>query len=156
MSYGPSSPVTGGAQTGFTSPTYTIVQEVGPDQVNGKQHYVSALGGTQTGVTIHTVASPFTVFFSKPKVLKTLQAVAGQLGLIKNVPRNKYKFIVRKGVVPLAGQPSDIAIFRGEFEIPAGAEAADPANIRALTSMVVGILNQTSSGLGDTFITGAV
>ena len=69
--WNPTSPVTGAAQTGLTTPTYTFVADVAPD-ANGKQVAVTALGGTQVGVTPHSVASPFTGTFVRPKSFKAL------------------------------------------------------------------------------------
>ena len=86
MSFTLTSPVTGGAQTGFTSPTYTIVSDTAPDN-NGKQVAVSAIGGTQSGVTIHSVASPFTITFARPKSFKAA-APNPVNGRLSNVPRN--------------------------------------------------------------------
>lgn len=60
MAYSPSSPVTGGTQTGLTSPTYTLTADIAPSAL-GKQHAVTALGGTQTGVRTSSAADPFTV-----------------------------------------------------------------------------------------------
>lgn len=45
-------PVTGAAQTGLTSPTYTHVVDTPPNAYT-KQYAVTALGGTQTGVDVH-------------------------------------------------------------------------------------------------------
>lgn len=153
MSWNLTSPVTGGAQTGFTSPTYTITSDVAPD-VNGKQHAVTALGGTQTGVTLHSVASPFTVTFIRPKVFKALGQVNPVTGLLPSVPKNQFKVIVRKGVLPLAGQPYSNLNIVCTMDIPAGADVADPANIRAAISLLVGALSQQSAGAGDTLVSG--
>jgi hypothetical protein len=60
MSFAPTSPVTGAAQSGLTAPTYTLTADVAPAQ-NAKQYAVTALGGTQTGVISHSVAAPFTL-----------------------------------------------------------------------------------------------
>jgi hypothetical protein len=68
MAYSPTSPVTGAAQTGLTSPTYTLSTDVAPS-INGKQHAITALGGTQTGVNSHSVAAPFTCTFVRPQPL---------------------------------------------------------------------------------------
>jgi len=64
-------PVTGAAQTGLTSPTYTLVADIAPD-VNGRQWAVSALGGTQTGVRTHSASDPFTITVMRPKVFQSL------------------------------------------------------------------------------------
>lgn len=153
MSWGLTSPVTGGAQTGFTSPTYTTVADVAPD-VNGKQQAVSALGGTQAGVTVHSVAAPFTVTFIRPKTFKALGKTNPITGLLPSVPKNKLRVIVRKGVLPLAGQPYSVAVCDLTISIPAGSDTADPANIRAMLSLLVGAINQQSAGIGDTAVSG--
>jgi hypothetical protein len=154
MSISLTSPVTGATETGLTSPTYTNVVDQPPD-VNAKQNYVTALGGTQTGVRVHSAADPFTVSFWRDKVIKTL----GQLGLngqYADVPVNKYKVITRKGVIVALNQPPRVMIIRTEIEVPAGAETYDSANVRAAQSFHIGSLNQQSAGLGDTIAAGSL
>lgn len=155
MSFTLTSPVTGAAQTGLTSPTYTHVADVAPD-INGKQVAVTALGGTQTGVTAHSVASPFTTTFARPKVFKALGKPNPVTGLIASVPRNTYKLITRKGVLPLAGQPYATMIITTTIEVPAGADTADAANVRAALSMHFGSLSQQSAGIGDSGVSGII
>lgn len=149
----PSSPVTGGAQTGFTSPTYTFVTDVAPD-TNGKQFAVTAIGGTQAGVDVSSVSRPFTFTFTRPKNLRVLGQMNPVTGLISNVPNNTYKGLVRKGVLPLAGQPNRICSGSFTLDVPAGADTADPANVRACISLLVGMLSQLSAGFGDTAVSG--
>lgn len=155
MSWSLTSPITGAAQTGFTSPTYTHIADVAPD-VNGKQVAVSALGGTQAGVTAHSVASPFTITFVRPKVFRVLGKPNPTTGLIKDVPRNTYKTITRKGVLPLTGQPYANMQITTIIEVPAGSDTTDPANIRAALSAHIGALSQQSAGVGDTTISGVI
>lgn len=155
MTISVTSPVTGGAQTGLTSPTYTIVTDTAPT-AQGKQYAVTALGGTQTGVTVSSVAAPFTLTFVKPAVLKGLQPVDPVTGVLRSVPRNTYHVIVRKGVLPLAGQAYTNMICRASLEVPAGSDLADPANVRAALSLLIGGLNQISAGLGDTVVSGVM
>jgi len=152
MSYSPTSPVTGLAQTGLTSPTYTIALDTAPDASTGKQYAVTALGGTQTGVTVHSVASPFTINFYRPKVLRILQGVTNQLSLLGRVPRNTYGLVTRKGVTVLTGQPSQVCIIRTTIDVPAGADTVDAVSIRAALSAHFGVLSQQSAGIGDTTI----
>jgi len=147
------SPVTGTAQTGLTSPTYTLTADVAPDS-NGKQWAVTALGGTQTGVQTHSVASPFTLTFWRPKILKVLGNPNVNTNVISNVPNNTYKFIVRKGVVPLLGQPSRTAVLTLQMDIPAGSDTADAEDIRAGLSLLFGAASQQSAGIGDTVCSG--
>lgn len=151
--YSPTSPVTGSAQTGLTTPTYTITADTAPD-VNGKQHAVTALGGTQTGVDISSVSRPFTSTFVRPKTLRVLGKANPVTGLISNVPNNTYKLITRKGVLPLSGQPSRTMLVTTIIEVPAGADTADAANVRAALSLHIGLLSQQSAGIGDSGVTG--
>lgn len=153
MTWSPSSPVTGGAQTGLTSPTYTLTLDRAPD-INGVQHAVTALGGTQTGVRTHTVSDPFTVMFMRPKNPKVLPSPNPVTGKYSAIPRNTYGMIVRKGVNYAANNAPDVAIARLYIDVPAGSDSYDAANVRALMSLIAGILSQQSSGAGDTLVTG--
>lgn len=148
-------PVTGSAQTGLTAPTYTIAADSAPDS-NAKQFYVSALGGTQTGVLAHTVSSPFTLTMFRPKVLKTLMPVNPTTGVLRGVPMNNYKLITRKGVVPLVGQASKTLVITTDLGIPAGADVADPLSIRASISAHIGMLTQLSNEIGNSVLTGTI
>lgn len=155
MAFNPTSPITGSAQTGLTSPTYTVVQDANPD-FNGKQVYVSALGGTQTGVVAHSVAAPFTLSMFRPKVLKTLAPVNPVTGVLRAVPMNTYKVITRKGVLPLAGQSYKTAVINTSLDIPAGSDTADAINLRAAISAHIGLLTQLSNELGNSVTTGTI
>lgn len=155
MSFALSTPVTGAAQTGLTTPTYTIAVDTAPSAV-GKQYAVTALGGTQTGVTISSVSSPFTSAMFRPQVFQALGKPNPVTGLITRVPRNSYKVITRKGVTPLAGQPITNMVITTTIDVPAGADVADSANVRAALSMHLGSLAQASSGVGDTVIQGVL
>jgi hypothetical protein len=150
-----SSPVTGAAQTGFTTPTYTHVADQQPD-VNAKQYAVTALGGTQAGVTISSVASPFVFSWWKPKVFRYLGKPNPTTGLITSVPRNVWKGITVKGVLPLTGQPYQNLVVTTTIEVPAGSDTADAPNIRAALSMHLGSLSQLSAGIGDTAVSGVM
>lgn len=149
------SPITGLAQTGLTSPTYTHVSDFAPDS-NGRQVAVTALGGTQTGVTAHSVASPFTITVVRPKVFKFLGKAHPVTGVVSNIGKNVYKLITRKGVTPLAGQPYQVMLVVTNIEVPAGADTADAANVRAALSAHFGALSQQSAGYGDTAVTGVM
>lgn len=147
--------VTGSAQTGLTTPGYTLTVDTPPD-VNAKQSAVTALTGTQAGVDAHSVSRPFTLTVFKPKIMAVLGKPNPTTGLIAQVPMNTYKVITRKGVTPLADQPSKPMLIRTDIEVPAGADVADPANIRAALSAHIGFLQQLSAGIGDTSINGVI
>lgn len=145
--------ITGTAQTGLTSPTYTVTADtpVGP---NAKQWAVTALGGTQTGVIPHSISNPFTIAFVRPLVYKLVALVNSATGRLRSSSKNVTKVITRKGVIPLAGQPAEIMIMETTIKIPAGAETADTNSVLACESAHLGAVAQQSSGIGDTTVTG--
>lgn len=151
MAYSPGSPVTGGAQTGFTSPTFTLTSMQAPEY-NGIQHAVTGLGGTQPGASVHSASSPFTATFVRPKQLKTLGIPVN--GVLRSVQRNVYHLIIRKGMLVLAGQAPVPATIKVECSIPCGADLASPGEIRAMTSLAAGLLMAQATGIGDTFVAG--
>lgn len=153
MSINFTSPVTGAAQTGLTSPTYTLSADVAPD-VNGRQQAVTALGGTQTNVRTHSASDPFTITSFRPKVFQALGKPNPTTGVIKYVPMNRFRVLVRKGVYPLSGQASVPAMIDTIMSIPAGSDVADAVNLRAALSLHIGALTQQSVGIGDTVVTG--
>jgi len=150
-----STPITGSAQTGFTSPTYTIVTDNAPS-LFGKQWYVSALGGTQTGATVHSISSPFTVSVFRPASLSQLPAPNPVTGVISSFPKNVYKVVTRKGALPAANQPAQNILIRTEVSIPAGVDSYSAAELRAALSAHIGALTQASAGIGDTCVTGSL
>lgn len=147
--------ITGSAQTGLTTPGYTITADKAVD-VNGVQWAITALTGTQTGVVAHSMGNPFTVSYYRPKAFKTLGQPNPTTGRIANIQTNRSQLLTRKGVIPLAGQPVQTAFVKTYIEIPAGADVADPASIRAALSAHIGALSQISAGIGDTVITGVM
>jgi len=157
MSTALTSPVTGSAQTGFTSPTYTLVSDVPPDS-NGRQYAVTALGGTQVGATANTPSSPFTVTFVRPKAFKLPAARNSNTGLASAFPRNNWKVIVRKGayIDVTQSNPPQVMTMTADISLPAGAESNSPAEIRAMLSLFIGSLSSISASLGDSLVTGVL
>jgi hypothetical protein len=76
--------------------------------------------------------------------------------LVKDVPRNTFKFITRKGVLPLAGQPYANLQITTIFDLPAGSDTADAPNVRAALSAHIGALWQQTAGIGDTAVSGII
>lgn len=149
------SPVTGATVTGLTSPTYSVVVDQPPNAYS-KQWYVSAIGGTQTGVdTASTASKPWTFTFTRPSQMKTLNAVDTS-GVIRTVGFNTYEYLMRRGFIPLAGQAVRVSNWRSSFPVLVGSDVADAPNIRAAVSSYVGVLNQQASGFADSMITGSL
>lgn len=150
-----STPITGAAQTGLTSPTYTLTTDVAPGN-NGKQYAVTALGGTQTGVRSHAVSDPFTITFVRPVQFRNLPPANAITGLRNSVPKNTYKLIVRKGVLPYANANASVMLISCNIDVPAGSDSYDAVNVRAALSAAIGALSQISSGIGDTLVSGVM
>lgn len=155
MAFAPSSPVTGAAVTGLTTPTYTLTTDVAPN-INGKQYAVTALGGTQTNVDVNTVSKPFSISFFRPAVLKTLPQANPVTGVIKNVPMNTYKLITRKGASPAANQNPMVARITTTIEVPAGSDTYEPEELRAMLSAHFGVGWAQASGIADTVVSGVI
>jgi hypothetical protein len=156
MTWSITSPITGATMSQFTTPTYTVVTDVYPGGVNGKQNAVTALGGTQTGVRAHAVSDPFTITCTRPVSPKALQSPNAVTGKYTSVPKNTYGVLVRKGVNFAANNAPAVAILRMSLDIPAGSDAYDSANIRAMISAGIGALYQQSQGLADTLVNGVI
>jgi hypothetical protein len=157
MSFTLTSPITGGAQTGFTTPAYVIALDSSPNGAAGKQYAVTSFTGTQTGVdTSSTPSNPFTINLSRPAVLRTIGPIDPITGALRSVPRNTYKVIVRKGMLPLAGQPKSVGNYTMTFDVPAGADTADAPNVRAALSLMIGSLNSISASIGDSLTSGVI
>lgn len=152
------SPVTGGAQTGFTTPTYTVTADNAPNASTGKQWNVTAVSGTGNTPRLHAISDPFTVLFERPGLLKTLAVlVSGVTGLYGSVPENVYTGCrVRKGVNIAANNIPRVMVLDFKARVPAGADAFNPVDIRGGLSLFIGALNQVSAGLGDTLTTGTL
>lgn len=148
MAINATSPITGAPQTGFTAPTYTLASDIAPD-TNGKQYIVTGLGGTQVGVIAHSVSNPFTHTVVRPKVFKVLPSGAYTNSIIRSVPKNEWKVITRKGVIPAVNQPPVVFPISTSLPIPAGADTNDLANIKAALSSHIGLLTQIAASLGD-------
>lgn len=147
------SPVTGSAQTGFTTPTYTIIADRFPGP-NGVQYAVTALGGTQTGATAQTADKPFTVSVERPVSIKT--QTVNSSGVTVSSGRNRHRILVRKGMPAVVGQPPLLATAEVIFSVPVGAESVSAAEIRAMCSCLIGVLTQYSAASGDQIVSGVV
>jgi hypothetical protein len=153
MSLAPASPIVGAAMTGLTSPTYTVTLDSPPNS-HSKQYAVTAIGGTQTGVTIHSPSSPFILMLQRPAQFKQLAQVNPVTGKLMTVPRNTWRLLVVKGGLPMADQAPANIVFRAEFAIPAGVEINDTANLAALLSFLGGLFWVDGNDLRACFTSG--
>ena len=152
MTWSPDSSILGGAQTGLTTPAYTLASDLAPDAAS-RAYVVTALGGTQTNVRSSTAGDPFTALIRRGRYqsIPPKNPVTGAYG---NVPLNRIEVLCQKGVYIDSSNTLRTARIRVIAELPAGCEAADPANVRALASFTIGLLSEESQDYGDTLITG--
>lgn len=155
MVWNVTSPVTGAAQTGFTSPTYTVVRDsaVSPNAI---QHAVTALGSNPANVRTHTTSDPFFVAAKKPQSVRALPSANPITGRYGAIPVNTYTILVQKGVNYAANQVPATARYRLDCDIPAGSDSYDAVNHRAGLSFLFGLIAQQSAGWGDTVVTGVL
>jgi hypothetical protein len=92
----------------------------------------------------------------RPAAFKQLGAPNPVTGVVANVPRNVFKVLTRKGVIPLDGQSPVVMTVTTEISIPAGADDADPESVRAALSAHIGALWDDSAGIGDSCINGVL
>jgi len=155
MAITPSSPVTGGAQTGLTSPTYTLTSDT-PPNAHSKAYAVTALGGTQTNVDVHSASKPFRLVISRPANIRVAPVPNPVTGVMPTPPRNVYSVIVYKGAEPGVNQNPQTAVLRCDFSVPAGTDLVEPEQLRAAASLLIGTLWQQSQGIGDTLVSAVI
>nr|WEU70909.1 MAG: hypothetical protein 2 [Hangzhou atkins-like virus 3] len=143
--------VTGAAQTGLTTPTYTVAAAQAPTSF-GKQFIVSALGGTQTGVETHSGSNPFLINFIVPASYRGIQVNAIGAGTSRGYNTTKIRLL--KGCVVDGVQNRRPLMIDVDVKVPPGADILDPESVRAALSFLIGVLNNQSSGYGDTVLQG--
>lgn len=153
MTLSVSSPVTGGAQTGFTTPTYTLTADSAPTTF-GKQYAVTAVSGTGNTPRLHTISDPFTITLSRAAVIRTLQTPNPVTGRYGPIAKNVHKIVVRKGVNYAANQAPEVMLISTDLSVPAGADAYNAVDVRAAMSLYSGAVFASASGIGDTLVTG--
>ncbi len=153
MSFNPSTPITGAAVPGFTSPTYTLTTDTSP-AANAKQYAITAVGGTQTGVDAHSVSKPFTLTAFRPERLKAMPAPNAVTGKYPtNRGSNKYRILTRKGVNAAADAPA-MVIIETIITVPVGSDSYEPEDVKAAVSLHIGALYAQSGGLAQLTLDG--
>jgi hypothetical protein len=147
--------VTGVNIAALASMVLTVVAST-PPETNAKRSIVTALtSGTAVGVRFHTVSDPFDVTVWAPKSPKSLPS-PNQNGVYPPIPMNKYSIVVRKGLRSASGLASITSQLTIGFEVPAGAESYDSANVAAMLSAAAGWLNVLADDCYDNALTGSV
>lgn len=138
--------VTGAVIGGFTAPTYVLGADNAPNS-NSRQAMVTGLGGTQTGVTSHTVTDPFTFTVVRPKNFISPPRANPVTGAVGTAGRNKTSLLFRKGTKPLVGQAAQVSDVKVDINIVAGAETNDAANVAALLSLAAAACQREAANI---------
>jgi len=145
--FNPTSPLSGATVTGLTTPTYTLAADTTTDG-RTKQFYVSALGGTQTGVVVHSSELPFLINVKKAFKVAVLGAVSALTG-IRSIPKTSYVRNTIKGVfVDTLGNKA-IAQIKTIMDIPAGAITQDYNSILAMISLDAAVGTNQVQAMAD-------
>jgi hypothetical protein len=145
MAFNPTT-VNGMAVTGLTSPTYTFTLDL--NSGSEKSWIITALGGTQTGVSIHSNSNPFSMKVQRAKFVKGAPII-GPNGSLKGGGYNIFKVSIIKGALPLAGQAPQVAIGDFNLRIPAGSDSADAVSLAAMLSCACGFFAGQSNQIYD-------
>lgn len=116
----------------WTAPTFNLAVDVAPNS-NGKQWAVTSVSAA-SGVRAHSTTDPFTITYFKvasPQAAPKL----GSNGFLINTGYNRFKRVIRKGTIVLAGQSPVISTASQDYKIAAGADSADVANIAAIVAV---------------------
>lgn len=147
----PSSPITGSAITGLTSPTYTLTVD-NPPNSNAKAYVITSLGGTQTGVVAHSNMMPFRAVVKRPARVKIPGQRSMTTGMYLTGGKNEYSYTFVKGanITGSASNPQyDNIVAKLTIAVPA-AIGNDSAQLDALFSFMGGFIANTLQGLRDT------
>lgn len=148
-----SSPITGAAITShLTSPTFTVSSTSGPD-VNTKAVIVTALGGTQANVGVHSVDANYSLIYSWPKVWKTIGAVVATVAGRIAAPKNRCTSTLKKSV-SISTTAVDDVLVRIEVVVPAGAALFDPNSVASAISAAAGHFYADADDIAACMISG--
>jgi len=135
---GPTPAVTAGS---LTLATYTFASDMNLDG-RTRAYVVSALGGTQTGVTVNTIDKPKQVLFKRPPAFRSPSGFNASANRFTTVPRNTFKVLGKYGVNVTSNQ-IEMATFNLDLNIPAGAVAQDRASVdAAILSYIAALYDQ--------------
>lgn len=118
--------------------TYTFAEDMANDN-RTRVYVVSAIGGTQTGVNLHTVDAPKQVMFKRPAQFLQPSAFNTVSGRYGRVPKNVTRVIGRGSCNVAAGQV-EIIQMSTDIGIPAGGVTFDRANVEASVAMYIAAL----------------
>lgn len=161
MSFNLGSTLNGSAPTGWSSPTFTLVQDTSVP-AGQKQYLVTARGGTQGGGAgdVHSLASPFTINLKRPSFLRSfITGAAAAVGLVKN-QGNTFTLHIRKSekINAIGGRTINEAKVQFVIAPETAQQSTGRDDVNAIMSVLGGILSSAthSTALVDTFLDGSL
>lgn len=135
---GPTAAITSDTLTGAT---YTFTADMASDN-RSKVFVVTTLGGTQTGVSAHTVDAPKMFIVKKPAVYQQPSSYNTVTGRYGKVPKNVTRVLFR-GSAKVAANQWELMPISLDIGVPAGATSYDRANVDAsFSAFVAGLWDQ--------------
>jgi len=141
MSISLAGPTTATTTAALTAATYSFVSDMANDN-RSKVFVMSAKGGTQTGVNIHTVDSPKYVVFKRPAQFQQASGYNTVSGKYSRVPKNVTR-VVGKGSCNVTASQIESIPMELSIGVPAGGPTFDRVNVEASILMFLsGIWDQ--------------
>lgn len=122
----------------LTTATYSFTPDMAND-ARSKVFVVTALGGTQTGVTTHRVDKPKRFIIKRPLQYLQPSAYNQTSGKFGKVPNNVTRAIMQGAADVAANQSAPLNI-TADFSIPAGSASYDRANVEACVMAFIAAL----------------
>jgi hypothetical protein len=143
--------VTGVVLGGFTAPVYNVTADLQAEQ-NTKTWIVSSLGGTQTGVQVHSNEMPFRFIAKRPTKIKIPGARSTTSGQYLTGGKNEFSYLTVKGaniLSAMSGYQYENILFRTTVSTPA-AIGNDKPQLYAAASFHTAAITQLIAGICDT------
>jgi len=132
---GPTAAIT---TTSLTAATYTFTSALAADN-RSKAFVVSALGGTQTGVSAHSVDAPKKFNVKNPAQFLQPSAYNATSGRYGKVPKNSTR-VVGTGSAKVTATQWETIPMSLDIGVPAGAMSYDRANVEASVAFFIAAL----------------
>lgn len=136
-------PTTAITTSQLTAATYSFTADMAND-LRSKAYVMTTAGGTQTGVTTHSVDAPKKVIFKKPAVFQQASQYNTTTGRYGKVPKNTTR-IIGLGSAKVAANQWETIPITIDIGIPAGSVTYDRANVEAsVLQTIMALHNQLS------------
>lgn len=127
----------------LTAVTLTFVADQS-NNLQTKAYALSAIGGTATGATIHSVAAPKQVFFKRPASYAVMSGYNQVSGLYSRVPKNVHR-VMSKGSCKVGATQWETIPCSTQIGVPAGS-SYDAVNLELSIAMhILALFNQLAN-----------